>query len=86
VTLLFNDAYQDNTGYKLPLPLKILGFGGGPKVVPVFKWFFTKDKAALKAHLDRLAGLPGLSRIVPCHGAIKSEGAAETLKQVAASA
>src|SRR5262249_13535021 len=49
VTLIFNDAYQDATGYKLPLPMRILGFGGGPKVVPVFKWFFTSDKAALKA-------------------------------------
>lgn len=86
VSLLFNDAYQDNTGYPLPLPLRMLGFGGGPKVVPMFKWLFTRDKAALKAHLDRLAALPGLERIVPCHGAITTGGAAETLKKVAASA
>jgi hypothetical protein len=86
VSLLFNDAYQDATGYKLPLPMRMLGFGGGPKVVPVFKMLFTSDKAALKAHLDRLASLPGLERLVPCHGAIKSSDAAATLKQVAASA
>ena len=85
VSLLFSDAYQDATGYKLPLPLRILGFGGGPKVVPIFNWIFTKDKAALKAHLDRLAALPGLERIVPCHGSIKNTEAAATLKQVAAS-
>jgi hypothetical protein len=82
VSLLFSDAYQDNTGYKLPLPLRILGFGGGPKVVPVFRWFFVNDKAAFKAHLARLAALPGLSRIVPCHGAIKKSDAAQTMKQV----
>jgi hypothetical protein len=86
VSLLFSDAYQDATGYRLPLPLRLLGFGGGPKVVPVFKWFFTRDKAALKAHLARLAALPGLERIVPCHGAIKKSDAAATLNQVAAAA
>jgi hypothetical protein len=86
VSLLFSDAYQDSTGYKLPLPLRMLGFGGGPKVVPVFKLLFTKDKAALKAHFDRLSALPGLERIVPCHGAITRSGAAATLKQVAATA
>jgi hypothetical protein len=84
VTLLFSDAYQDATGYKLPLPMRILGFGGGPKVVPVFKWLFVKDKAALRAHLERLAALPGLERIVPCHGAIKKTDAATVLRQVAA--
>jgi hypothetical protein len=86
VSLLFCDAYQDASGYKLPLPLRMLGFGGGPKVVPIFKWLFTKDKAALKAHLDRLAALPGLERLVPCHGAITSSEAAATLRRVAASA
>ncbi len=86
VSLLFSDAYQDATGYKLPLPLRVLGFGGGPKVVPLFKWLFTRDKAALKAHLERLAALPGLERIVPCHGAITRTDAAATLKRVAAAA
>jgi hypothetical protein len=86
VTLLFCDAYQDNTGYKLPLPLRILGFGGGPKVVPIFKMLFTKDKKALKSHLGRLADTPGLQRLVPCHGAIKSSDAAATLKHVAENA
>jgi hypothetical protein len=86
VSLLFSDAYQDNSGYKLPLPLRMLGFGGGPKIVPIYKFLFTKDKAALKAHFDGLSGLPGLERIVPCHGAITSSDAAATLKRVAASA
>ena len=86
VSLLFSDAYQDNTGYKLPLPLKMLGFGGGPKIVPIYKFLFTKDKAALKAHFERLSALPGLERIVPCHGAITSSDAAATLKRVAVSA
>jgi hypothetical protein len=86
VSLLFNDAYQDWTGYPVPLPMRILGFSGGPKVVPIFKWVFTRDRAALKAHLDKLAALPGLERIVPCHGFIRTSDAASTLKRVAASA
>jgi hypothetical protein len=86
VSLLFSDAYQDASGYSLPLAMRLAGFGGGPKVVPLFKWFFTKDKPAFKAHLEKLAALPGLTRIVPCHGAIRQAGAADTLKQVAASA
>jgi hypothetical protein len=83
VSLLFADAYQDLTGYKVALPFRVLGFAGGPKVVPIFKWLFTRDKAALKAHLEKLAALPGLERLVPCHGAIKKSDAAATLKQVA---
>jgi hypothetical protein len=86
VTLLFADAYQDSSGYALPFGMRLFGFGGGPKVVPAFKLVFTRDKAALKAHLERLAALPGLARIVPCHGAIKRSDAAATLRQVAAAA
>jgi hypothetical protein len=86
VSLLFSDAYQDNTGYQLPIFFRILGFGGGPKVTPAFKLAFTKDKRALKAHLERLAALPGLARIVPCHGAITKADAPAILKRVAAAA
>jgi hypothetical protein len=83
-SLLFADAYQDATGTTLPVPLRILGFGGGPKVVPVFRMLFTSDKKALRAHFERLAALTGLTRIVPCHGAITTREAPETLRRVAA--
>jgi hypothetical protein len=86
VTLLFSDAFQDNTGYKLPFPLRVLGFGGGPKIVPIYKFLFTRDKQALKAHFARLAALEGLERLVPCHGRIVKSDAAATLKQVAVNA
>jgi hypothetical protein len=84
VSLLFSDAVQDHV--TLPLLMRIIGFAGGPKVVPIFKMLFTRDKAALKSHLERLAALPGLERIVPCHGKITNRDAAATLEQVAARA
>jgi hypothetical protein len=38
----------------------------------------------LKAHLEKLAAMPGLKHLVPCHGTIESNDAVGTLKRVAA--
>jgi hypothetical protein len=84
VSLVFSDAFQ-NHGGEAPLLFRLIGFSGGPRVVPVFKLLFTKDRAALKAHLARLAELPGLARLIPCHGAIVERDAPEVLRRVAAS-
>jgi hypothetical protein len=84
VSLLFIDAVQATPSDKLPFPLRLLGFGNGPKVVPLFKMLFTRDKSALRGHLERLADLPGVERIVPCHGTITSTNGAGALKRVAA--
>ncbi|MBS1149968.1 MAG: Methanol oxidation glmU-like protein [Myxococcaceae bacterium] len=82
VSLLFADAYQDSKD--LPFFLRLLGFGNGPKVVPAFKHLFTSDRAALRAHFERLAALPGLTRIIPCHGPALTTDPAGTLRRVAA--
>lgn len=82
-SLLFADAYQDFSGARAPLFLRLLGFGGGPKVMPAFRLLFTADCRALRAHLRRLADLPGLTHLVPCHGPVRSAGAAATLRAVA---
>ena len=84
VSLVFCDAYQAMDSSKLKLMTRLMGFGGGPKVAPVFKLFFLKDKRALRAHFERLAEIPGLSRLIPCHGEILNSGAKETLLKVAA--
>jgi hypothetical protein len=84
VSLVFADAYMATPSQGLALPLRVLGFGGGPKVAPLFRWFFVSDKAALKAHLERLAATPGLADLVPCHGSVESSDAAGTLRRVAA--
>jgi len=84
VSLLFADAVQAIPKETLPMVFRLLGMGGGPKVTPPFKLLFTNDKQALRAHLERLANLPGLTRLVPCHGTLTTADAAETLKSVAA--
>jgi hypothetical protein len=84
VSLIFADAYMATPSAGLALPLRIAGFGGGPKVTPIFKLLFLKDRSALKAHFERLAALPGLSHLIPCHGEVESKDAPGTLKRVAA--
>jgi hypothetical protein len=64
--------------------MRIMGFGGGPKVAPIYKLLFIKDRGALKAQFEHLAALPGLSHLIPCHGAVESKDAPGTLKRVAA--
>jgi hypothetical protein len=83
VTLIFADAYMATPSQGLALPLRVLGFGGGPRVVPIFKLLFLRDRAALKNHFEQLSSLPGLAHLVPCHGAIESADAAGTLRRVA---
>ncbi len=84
VTLVFADAYMATPSKGLALPLRLLGFGGGPKVSPAFKMFFMNDRAALKSHFEQLAAIPGLVHLVPCHGTVESADASGTLKRVAA--
>jgi hypothetical protein len=84
VSLLFADAFMANASDGLTLGARLLGFGGGAKVAPLFRMFFLKDKAALKAHFERLAAIPGLTRLVPCHGLIESVDPAGALLRVAA--
>jgi hypothetical protein len=86
VSLIFADAYMATPSQGTALPLRIMGFAGGPKVAPIFKWLFVSDLKALKAHLTRLASTPGLTHLVPCHGLVESRDAAGTLKRAAAAA
>jgi hypothetical protein len=43
-----------------------------------------KDKKALKAHYERLAAIPSVTRLIPSHGKIVHSDGAEALKRVAA--
>lgn len=72
VTLVFND-----TVFNLPkLPgfkgfvYGLIGSTGAPKVTPLMRLVSVRDKAALRAQLEKLAATPGLYRVVPGHGAI----------------
>jgi hypothetical protein len=84
VTLLFSDAVQNNAKASLGFFPRICGFAGGPKVVPLFKMLFTTDKPALKQRLSEWAEMPGLARLMFCHGDAVTDGAAAGLKAAAA--
>ncbi|MES1209454.1 MAG: hypothetical protein ABUS79_26245 [Pseudomonadota bacterium] len=84
VSLLFADAIQNNNRARTGFLPRFMGFAGGPKVVPMFRIAFLRDKAALKQQLNAWAEVPGLSRIIPCHGDIVSDGAGPALKAAAA--
>ena len=66
--------------------LKLVGFGPGARVTPVVKLELVKNKAQLKAHLERLAATPELVRLIVSHVRM-SEGpaAAAALHNAAAS-
>src|SRR5205085_3267464 len=83
VSVLVSDVIMNNDKASLGFFPRLLGFGGAAKIVPVFRMMFLKDKRALKAELERWAGLPGLVRLVPCHGHLVSSGAPEALRAAA---
>ena len=83
VSILFADVIQNTPKESLGAFLKLLGFGGGPKIVPVFKMMFLKDKKALAGQLSRWAEIPGLVRLAPCHGDAVTTDAAAALRGLA---
>jgi hypothetical protein len=83
VSLIFADAYMATPSEGTAFLIRLAGFAGGPKVVPMFRMFFLKDKKALRSHFERLASLPGLAHLIPCHGVIESKDAPGTLRSVA---
>lgn len=84
VSLLVSDVLQNNPRASLGLLPRLMGFAGGPKIVPVFKMMFLKDKGALRRQLAEWAELPGLERLVPCHGDGVTSGVPAALKAAAA--
>lgn len=86
-TLFFPGDAVMNLPHQAGLPgllLRLLGTSGGPKVTPLARLFVVADRAAFRAHLDELAALPGLSRVVPCHGGIVERDAPGSLRRIAA--
>ena len=65
--------------------LKLAGFGPGPVVTPVVKFELVNDKAQLAAHLERLADIPRLTRLIVAHSRMSvGPDAADALRQAAA--
>jgi hypothetical protein len=66
--------------------VRLFGFGPGPRVTPVVKFELVKDKALLKAHLQRLAATPDLVRLIVSHSRMsRAAEASLALKRAAAS-
>jgi len=63
--------------------LRLLGSSGRPRVTAIARWFIVGDRPVLREHLLRLAARPGLTRLVPCHGAIVAQDAPAVLRRVA---
>lgn len=85
LTLVFNDVLFNQP--HLPgfqgWVMKAIGSTGAPKVTTIARVAIVKDKAPLRAHMTRLAALPGVARVVPGHGDLLADPAA-TLRAVAA--
>lgn len=65
--------------------IRMVGSTGGPKITRVARLFLIKDNGALRAHLERLASLPGLRRVIVSHHETITDDPAGTLRRVAAS-
>jgi hypothetical protein len=86
-SLVFNDSLMNLPAYPgfKGWVLRAMGSTGAPKVTPLMKVYAVKNKAALKAHLERLAALPNLVRAIPGHGAVvEGETTAAVMQRVAA--
>jgi hypothetical protein len=81
-TVVFNDVVNN-----LPKMSGVFGFllapTGQPSVPRLAKWITVSDKPALRAHLEKLAATPNLSRIIVSHGAVMTAQPSEILRTVA---
>jgi hypothetical protein len=86
-SLVLNDAVFNmphGTGFTGFIFRRVTDSTGGPRVSRVMKWFVVADKPAFRAHLERLAALPDLRRIVVSHHLTIADDPAGTLSRVAA--
>src|SRR5262249_53205436 len=83
VTLVFTDTLINipHRGGLVGFFLAPTGHVASPRVA---RWFQIKDKAAFAAHLEKLADLPGLRRILFGHGTPITDDAPGALRKVAA--
>jgi hypothetical protein len=85
-SLIFNDILFNMEHVAGPVGFFMrfmLSATGGLKVNRLGNLFMIRDHKALSAHLERLASLPGLARLIIMHGAIVEPDAAAALSAVA---
>lgn len=86
-TLVFNDAIFNMPhfgGFQGWVFKHVTLSSGGPRVSRIGRFFLVKDKAAFKAHLERLAETEGLVRVIVSHHEMITESPAEAVRGAAA--
>jgi len=78
--VVFNMPHQ--RGFSGFVLRRLTGSSGGPRISRIARWFIARDKPALRAHLERLANLDGLKRIIVSHHEVIEQPA--VLRDVAA--
>ena len=84
--LVFNDLIFNLPNFPgfMGFVFRLMGSTGGPKVTRIGRLLTVSDVGALRAHLERLASVPDLRRVIIMHGADIKADAAATLRTVAA--
>ena len=84
-TLVFNDVIFNQP--HLPgfggLVLRLMGSTGGCMVTPVGRLLVARDRPALRAHLEQLATIEDLRRVIVSHGELIDENAGLMLRGAA---
>lgn len=86
MTLVFNDLIFNmphRSGFHGFVLKYISRSSGGPKITPISRWFIIKDRQAVRRHLEALANIPNLKRILVSHHVPIEQNPAETLRRVA---
>lgn len=86
VTLILNDALfnlEKMRGLFGFVYGTLMGNAGKPKVTTLYRRFVVKNRRAFREHLERLASIPGLQRILMSHGVPITHRAPQVLTEVA---
>jgi hypothetical protein len=85
-TLVLNDAVfnMPHTSGAMGFVLRVTASSGGPRVAVDVRWLIVADRPAFRAHLERLAALPDLRRIIVSHHVTIDHDPAGVLRAVAA--
>lgn len=86
-TLVLNDAVFNMPhlpGLQGVVLRYLTASSGGPKLSRVARLFLVKDKQAFRAHLERLAAIPDLARIIVSHHETIEREPGRVLREVAA--
>lgn len=86
VTVVFNDAVFNmphGRGFTGWIFRHVTQSTGGPRVSRLFRLAVLKDRAAFRAHLERLADTPNLRRMIVSHQDMVEGDAAAAVRQAA---